>query len=804
MLISKSWLLQYLPEGIKISNDKLKERLSVSTAEVESIREIGENLKNIVVGEIEKITPHPKSPKLQIAIVNIGNKRKYSIICSATNISQGVKVPVALPGATVLNPKQSIGNQDIYKIKEIEILKVKSSGMLCSQKELGLSDSHEGIWILPPEAKIGEDFVKLISDTVLEIENKTLTNRSDCFNHLGIAREISAVVKTPFDYQETEELLIPTKTLPFVVKVNNKDLCKRYSAIVIQGIKIKPSPLWLQLKLLACGIRPINNVVDATNYVMLDIGQPLHAFDYNKLNTPRVIVRTAKPREKITTLDGKKRKLKKVHLLICDPSGPIGVAGIMGGLNSEIFEKTKDIIIESANFEMYNIRRTSRELGIRSEASTRFEKGLDPNLTLTALKKAVQLIIDIAGGEVASELIDFYPDPVKEKSLEIDISDVPRLLGIELSKDEIKDIFESLQLEVNSPETNTNKIKVTIPTFRRDLNIKEDLIEEIARIYGYDKFKPTLPQKKVSAVKTNQKRKLKKTIKQTLAGLGFDEVLTYSFTGERQYKNTLMNINDCIKIKNPISPKLNYMRSSIIPNILEKVQPNLDNFDEIGFYEISEIVLKNNIKDGLPKQPNMITGILSQPKSNEELFYILKGKITTLFKNINISQIIYQKEDDTKYLHPGQQAKIMHKNTILGHIGTIHPQVKKNWNIKQNTVIFDLYFEKIFKIVKRKKKTFKKYSVYPRVKRDISFWIDKDIEIGAVLNKLKSSECKYIKKIEISDIYTTKNKKDKKSITINIILQSKRSTLSEEQIKEEMKIIIYNIKKAGGTIRKRK
>lgn len=809
MLISKNWLLQYLPENIKVSDTELKEKISVALAEIENMQKIGEKLKNIVVGEIKQIKPHPKSSKLQLTIVDIGQKRKNPIVCAASNIFEGAKIPVALPGGIVLNPEQETGKQDICIIKEITILKVKSRGMLCSQKELGISNDHTGIWILPDEVKVGENFVKLISDTVLEIENKALTHRPDCFSHLGIAREISTIIKSPFDYKESEELLIPTETLPLVVKIENKTLCKRYTAIAIQGVKIKPSPLWLQLKLLACGVRPINNVVDATNYVMLDLGQPLHAFDYNKLNTPRIIVRTARPRENTTTLDGEKRSLKKTHLLICDPGGPIGIAGIMGSLNSEIYEDTRDIVIESANFEMYNIRRTSRELGIRSEASTRFEKGLDPNLTLPALRQVVQLITDIAGGEVASEVFDFYPEPIKEKTLEIQITDVPRLLGIDLQKKQIMDILQALQLEIQSPETSTNNIKVIVPTFRKDLNIKEDLLEEIARIYGYDKFKPTLPKRNIQPAKLNQKRQFEKSAKLTLTTLGFDEIYTYSFTGEESYKKTLLDIKECIQLRNPISPELGYMRNSIIPNILEKVQPNIVNFEEISFFEIARIFQKEKNKEKLPKQPKHIAGVLCLSNQSlkgdnspeDRLFYILKGKIETLMEKLNIKRIKFEKEQKVEYLYPGKQAKILVNNIQIGSIGIIHPEVKINWNIKQNTAIFVLDFEKVFKNTKETKK-YTNVSKFPQVSRDLSFWINKDIEANKILESLQNTKCKFVKEIKITDIYLAKGKKNQKSITIKIKLQSTKSTLSEKNINTDIKTFIKTIEKLGGKIRK--
>jgi len=801
MLISLNWLKQYLPEGIKLSKEELRKTFTFSVAEIEDIKEIGDKLEKIFIGEIKKIKQHKKSPRLKVATIDIGEKRKRKIVCAASNIFIGAKVPVALPGGTVLNPEQEIGKQETCRITSIEIAGSRSSGMLCSQKELGLSDNHEGIWILPDDEKVGDDFVKVLRDTVFEIENKNLTNRPDCFSHIGIAREISSLAKTPFVYQESDETLIPTETLPLVVKVENPNLCKRYTAVVIKGIEVKPSPLWLQIKLLATGIRPVNNIVDITNYVMLDLGQPLHAFDYDKLKTARIIVRTAKRGEKTITLDNQERELNTNQLLICDPEKPIGIAGVMGSLNSEINDKTCDIVIESANFEMYGIRRTSMELGIRSEASTRFEKGLDPNMTLPALKEAVNLITDIAGGEIASQVIDHYKDPVTEHTLDFDLADIPRLLGVEITKSEVINILESLQLSVQTPEAAQSKIKVVIPTFRRDLNIKEDLLEDIGRIFGYVKFKPILPTKDLKSAKLNQRREYEKQIKLTLQALGFDEIYTYSFTGEKQYQNTTLDISKCLKLKNPISPELSYMRNSIVPGILEKTSLNLPNFDKIAIYEISKVYLEEKNEENLPKQPKHISGAISNTDSNTDLFFTLKGKLESLFKNIDIEETKFEKTESIPYLQPTQQAFIKISNNVIGHIGIIHPQVKYNWNIKSNTVIFDLDFDKLFEH-RKKVKDYKHISKFPSVKRDLSFWIGFDKEAEKILDEIQKQNYKYVQSIEIIDIYKTEKKSGRKSITIQIVLQSHTSTLSEKQIKEDLDLMTSTIEKLNGKLRK--
>jgi len=802
MYISLNWVKQYIPEGIKITHLELKEKFTYSCAEVENIKNIGSDLKDIVVGEILKIKKHPKTDKLKIILIDTGNKKRRNIVCAAKNIYEGAKVPVALPGGIVLNPKEELNKQTQYKIQDMDVMGVHSQGMLCSQKELGLSDDHEGIWILPQEVKVGENLLKLISDTVFEIENKNLTNRPDCFSHIGIAREISVILKTPHDYKESEEMLIPTRTLPLVVKVENSNLCKRYTAIAIQGIKVKPSPFWLQIKLLAIGIKPINNIVDATNYVMLDLGQPLHAFDYNKLKSPRIIVRTARKGEKTVTIDSKERILGKNNLLICDTEKPIGIAGIMGSLNSEIDEDTTDIIIESANFEMYNIRRSEMELGIRSEASTRFEKGIDPNLTLPALKEVVQLITEISEGEVSSQLIDIYKEKVTEKIIEFELKDIPRLLGIEIKREEVLDILESLKLKVISPEAAQTKINIKIPTFRRDLNIKEDILEEIARIYGFNKFNYTLPEKTIKAVKINPRREIEKRIKLILSSLGFDEIYSYSFTGEKQYTNTLLNIKDCIKIKNPISKELSYMSNNLLPNILERTLLNQQSSQDIAIYEISRVFLKEKDQNGLHKQPKQIIVVESKASNKTNLFYNLKGKLESLFEQINIKNIQFEKTKNIQFLHPNYQAFIKIKDHKSGYIGIIHPQIKLNWDLKHEIGIFVLEFDD-FEKYSRKFKVYKKLSLFPQVKRDLSFWVKENIEAEKILSTAEKSASKYIKNIMIPDIYKPKVKSDKKGIILEIILQSSNHTLNEKDIKDDINSIIRSLKDIGCNLRKK-
>jgi len=800
MLLSQKWLEQYLPKGISVSHEELREKLTNSLAEVEDIFYQGMGLEKIVVGEIKDMKVHPRTDKLTIVSLDVGLKNNRSIVCAATNLFKGAKVPVALPGGKVYNPGQELGKQELLTIKVTTIREEKSYGMLCSQKELALSDEHEGIWILPSESEVGLDLTDEMSDTIYEIENKSLTNRPDCFSHVGIARELGAILKTPFSYPEETKPIIATETLPLVVKVEDEKLCKRYTAVAIQDVKVKQSPLWLQLRLFAIGIRPINNIVDATNYVMFELGQPIHAFDYNKLCTPRIIVRTAKEGENIRTLDEVNRKLEKTHLLIADPEEPIAIGGIMGGKNTEVDKDTQDIIIECANFEMYNIRKSTRELGLRTDASTRFEKGLDPNLTIEALQRVTNLIVEVAGGEIASDVIDVYPEKEQESEIEFEIMDVARLLGIDIKKDEILSIVKALHLEVLSPESSATKIRLKIPTFRQDLHIKEDILEEIARIYGYDKFIPTVPNKSLHAAKSNPVFKFEKRIKLLMSSIGFDELYTYSFIGEDHYKRTLLDIKQCIKLKNPLSPELEYMRTSLIPGILEKVRLNLSNFDQVASYILQRVYFRQKDNDGLPLQPKYLSAVITREASPKDLFVEIKGKLGVIFSSLHIENLKVEKTNHISFFHPNLQARIKSGKEHIGNIGLIHPVVRNNWKIKYDSCIFTLFIDPLHEL-SRQYGNYRKVPVYPSVRRDLSFWIDRNIEAQKVSAHLNAVKTNYVSEILIIDIFTNKKHKEKKSFTIQVTLQSSQKTLSEKQIKKDLEKLIHEIERIGGEIR---
>ena len=505
MLISHNWLKKYLPElDENIEKGKLAELLTESLAEVEQIIPIKQELEMIVCAEIIEVTNVPESTKLSICKVKTSNDSELkTVVCGAPNVKPGMKVALALPGGKVFDGHSQ--NKTMITIEQKELMNITSEGMLCSSRELGLSNDHDGILEIESEMEIGKDLTAILKDYVYEIENKSLSHRPDCFSHEGIAREIAAVCNLNFIDTFHDTSLIATKTLPFELKVKvENEVCPRFDAICISDIKISSSPLWLQSFLSAVGVRPINNVVDIANYVMFDKGQPIHTYDYDKLTGAKLIVKYAKNGENALFLNEKSYTLDDSMVVITNEKTTENVAGIIGGSNSEISNETKNIVIEAANFNMYSIRKTSKKLGLRTESSTRFEKGIDPSITLKGLKLVTELVSDLAQGEVASELIDYYPEPKAEKVIELDLTQVKRFLGIELQTREILDYLKRLHFTIvdeekisaltTIPDSNI-LIKVVSPIFRSDINIPNDLLEEIARIYGYSRFKNDITSK---------------------------------------------------------------------------------------------------------------------------------------------------------------------------------------------------------------------------------------------------------------------------------------------------------------------
>jgi phenylalanyl-tRNA synthetase beta chain len=623
-----------------------------------------------------------------------------------------------------------------------------------------------------------KEVFKIKNDWALDID--VLPNRPDCFSHLGIAREISAILNYELKRMDTE--MIEDKKLKakdFIeVKVEDKNTCPRYSARVILDVKIGPSPEWVVERLEACGLRSINNVVDITNYVMLETGQPFHAFDLDKISKRKIIIRRAKNGEKILTLDEKEYELNENVLLIADPLGPLAIAGIKGGKKAEIDQKTKNIVLESANFEPRTIRRGSSELNLKTDASLRFEHGLDPNLTEFGINRAAALIREIAGGKILKGMVDFYPEKVLPKRIKLDFNYVENLLGVKIPKNKIKNILKRLKFELTP--IGSSSILVKTPTLRQDIKIVEDLIEEIGRIYGYQKIPSHFPLVSLIPPKKNFEIFWENMVKDILKEAGFSEVYNYSFISENLAKKLDYKKEELIEVENPTSLEFKYLRPSLIPKLLENVQKNQPYFQEIKIFELGKIF--NPLQKFGGGEKKMLTGLITG-----DSFFELKGILDTLFQKLGISEFFYDEfeatpeESKISIWHPKKIAEIKLDGQEIGFLGQISRRVLKKFEIAKNLTIFDIDFEKLQKYC-TEETVYQPISKYPATIRDISVLVPRNVLVEEVLNKIEMVS-PLIKDIDLFDIYEGEEiPEGKKNLSFHIIFQAKDHQISPKEI----------------------
>ncbi len=652
-------------------------------------------------------------------------------------------------------------------------------------------------------------FQKKNKDVIFDLD--ILPNRGDLTGHLGIAREIAAIERKKISLKELKSEEENTEIENYLtVEIEDFNDCPRYMARVIEDVKIGPSPEWLKEKLENCGIQSINNVVDITNYIMLELGQPLHAFDGEKIaldqnNKRKIIVRRAKEGEEIITLDGIKRKLKNNVLIIADFKKPIAVAGIMGGANSEIDENTKMVILESANFNPILIRKAAKFLNLRTEAEERFEKNLDFYLAELALERATSLIKTLAGGKIVKGKIDQFKTKPPKTKIEIKPSMINDYLGTDLKKEEIKDILLSLQFKIEEKEKDL--FEVEVPSFRKDIKMDKDLIEEIARIYGFEKIPSTLP-KTIISQEFNKSVFLENQVRHFLKNFGFFEIYTYTFLSKEILEKTRLEAKNCFKIKNPLSNLKEYMRTTLIPNLLETSYENLKNFDKFRLFELGRVYLKEKKP---PETQNLGLAIVGE--KNEKGFFLLKGILEEFLKTFKIENwdLISIEKTSFPYLHPGKSAQIMLENNILGVIGEIHPLVLYNFEIKKPVVILEINFDLLKKFAQPISKEikleiseaiYKPISKFQATERDLAFLVDKDLDPKKLETLIREVD-KLIKRVELFDeYYSEKLGKDKKSLAYHITLQAEDRTLKEEEINEIISKIIQTVEeKTGGKLR---
>jgi phenylalanyl-tRNA synthetase beta chain len=799
MLLSLNWLKEYVAIPKNVSAADLAQELTLHTVEVEKIEEPSKKFENVVVGEILEIKKHPAADRLQIATVNV-KKKKLIIVCGAPNIAVGQLVPVALVGAILPNG---------LEIKETEIRGEKSSGMLCAEDELGLGKSHEGILILD-KAKVGQDFADYlkIDDTILEVDNKSLSNRPDLWGHYGIAREISAFLNVKLKDLDLNKIkLTPDTKIPekLNVKVEDKIACPRYQALKIDNIKIEDSPKWLQDYLVSIGLRPINNIVDITNYVMSAIGQPLHAFSADKVD--KIIIRPAKDGELLECLDEKERKLDDSMLVIADNKKAIAIAGIIGGQNSAITPETTSIIIEAANFNAHSIRKTSTKLGLRTDASMRFEKGQDPNSTETALKMTVSLIKKISKkAEIASELIDINNSEMNAGLIEFDLTWARKIIGEDLPTKKITEILTNLGFNIVKEENNILNVKVPSWRATKDISIPEDLIEEVMRIIGYDNFVAQIPTILMEAPVLNEERLFERRIKDSLAKENdLTEVYNYSFVNEDEAKKANLDFTNYIKLANPISKQHTLLRQNLVIGLINNVKLNQYKYDNINLFEIGNVFLNvpgrfqkdTKSEDRLPYQEKQTSIVLAG--DDKKLFFKAKSIVSNLLyslidQNINIDYL--PTELIIGYADQNERATISIDGKNIGTIAKLDKGVKQVYGLKKEVIIVELGNRELLNLsLSYQSKKYQELPKFPPMVRDLAFVIEKKILYNDLKKEIESFH-ELIKSVELFDVYEgDKLGENKKNLAFHIIYQSGDRTLTTEEIDKIQGDLIKHLEK---------
>jgi phenylalanyl-tRNA synthetase beta chain len=801
MRFTLSWLKEY----VEFNNppEEIAERLTMSGIEVESIEYLGKGLEDIVVAQILDIRPHPNASKLVLCDVTDGQIR-YNIVCGAKNMKTGDKVALARAG-TRLPPSAKFPEGIL--IQSARIRGEVSEGMLCAENEMGLGNEGEGILILSESARVGARLIDEMGLNDVIIEVGVTPNRPDCLSVIGIAREVAAVlgkrVNHP-DYAVSDEGEDIERLAS--VEVIDSDGCPRYSCRVITGITIAPSPEWLKTRLEASGIRSINNVVDVTNLVLLELGQPLHAFDYDLIEERKIIVRPAKEGESIETLDGIERTLTREDLLICDAQKPVAIAGVMGAANTEISGLTRNILLESAYFNPVRVRRTSRRANLRSESSYRFERGVDPNGVVRALDRASELIRRLSGGRVARGKIDVYPNPIMPKELSLSTGRVNSVLGAEIESEGIRQILEGL--EIKALNTKDGEISFRVPTFRVDITREIDLVEEVARHYGYNSIDATLPAVRMKTEGVKKEKAIEGRLKDVLTSLGFLEVINYSF--EDPEFLGLFSENEPLKILNPLNKEGSVMRTNLTAGILRNVIFNLSHqVRDIRVFEIGRVFIPGGNR--LPLEIRKIAGAVTGKRQadiwdKEEFdFFDLKGILERVFEVFSISEgVRFEKAPQIRFLHPGKSAKALLGGEEAGFFGGLHPEFQERLGISKRVYIFEIDLDKLSSSIKGVEKRFRPLPKFPSVRRDIALVVDESVAVGEVLNEIKKVESSLIEDVNVFDVFKGEPVgKGKKSIAVSMILRASDKTLTDEEANEAQAKALKRLESAlGAELRK--
>jgi len=781
MKVTYNWLKEYV--DFDLSEDQLADMLTMLGLEVEGMEKLGGGMDDVVVARVEEKRQHPNADKLSLCKVNNG-KEILDVVCGAQNFKSGDTVALAQIGAVLPGD---------FKIKRSKIRGEESCGMLCSEKELGLAEESAGIMILPEGLELGQPLFQALGlkDTVLEIG--LTPNRADCLSVVGVAREVAAKTGSPFKYPEAAL----TESGPAVdgmiaVSVEDAELCPRYAARYISGCRISPSPDWLVKKLNAVGVRSINNVVDVTNLVMMELGQPLHAFDCDLVAGRRIVVRRANEGEQFTTLDNQARLLKACDLVICDGERPVALAGIMGGLNSEISDATSNVLLESAWFKPAAVRTTSKRLGLHTESSHRFERGVDIAGVRRALDRAAALIAQLSGGTVAKGVIDAYPLQYEPVTIVLRPERANSIIGIKLEKNEIADLLARLDMAVT--ELPDGNLQVRVPAYRVDIEREIDLIEEIARLNGFDKIPATMPVAAVISDRPSNSQRLERMMRDFMVQQGMNEIINFSFTSPAAADKLQLSDNDArrsvISLANPLVDEHSVMRTTLMPGLLETVARNISyRTMDLRLFEMRRVYLSDNESE-MPVEPVMIAGAYIGSREREGWdrpiqpvdFYDLKGVLENLFAMLNINGVKWTNEGLEPYYHPGKACNMCVGRERIGTLGELHPAVADNFGIDRTVYCFELEFEKLVRFCKLKR-DIDVPSRFPDSSRDVALLAAEELKSESIFDCIRNVKAQEIKQVEIFDVYRGKGiPEGHKSVAVRVRYGSSEKTLNDDEI----------------------
>jgi len=799
MNVPMSWLKQYV--DIDVDTKTFVDGMTMSGSKVEGVEESGKEITKVVAGKIVNVEQHPDADRLRIMQVDVGAEEKLQIVTAAANVQLGDVVPVALDGANLAGG---------LKIKTGKLRGVLSQGMFCSVEELGFAEEdiedapHDGVYVfLKDIPALGSDVKPYFGLGEEVVEYEITSNRADCFSILGIAREAAATFNKPFNFPEikVEEVGGNAEEMASVT-IHNDVLCPRYAARIIKNVKVGPSPKWLKERLTSAGLRPINNIVDITNYMLLEFGQPMHAFDYDKIAGHEIHVRNAKAGEKFVTLFGDELELDESMLVIADTEKALALGGVMGGDNSKVTEETKNILFECANFNGYNIRLTSKKLGLSSDSSKKYTKGLDPNNITLALERAAQLINMTGAGEVVTGKIDVYPRKREALTIPYDVEWINQFLGTAISEEEMLGIFKKLEFLPHA-ESKT----VTIPTFRSDVTMMADLAEEVARMHGYDKIVPTLERAKPTIGHKTFEQKVCDDIAEVMAMYGVYGAMTYSFESPKVFDKLCIKedskLRDVMKITNPLGEDFSIMRTTTLNGILTSLALNYNRRNsEAALYEIGKIYIKPEVIGepssdpkyfGENELPQEIKKITIGQYGKEVDFFTMKGLVETLMEALHVEKFEFTRNSELEYMHPGRTANLIINGKEAGFFGEIHPQVAKNYNIDTNTYMAELDLATILSGI-NKNLSFKPLPKYPATTRDIAMLVTAETLVGDLEKVIKQRGGKILESVELFDVYQGEQiEKGMKSVAYKLVFRDNARTLEDEDVQKVMKKILNGL-----------